>query len=168
MKTAHALVVSSAILAAGLAASGAAASAVPAPSDRTAPHREVSRLAAPLGNHSERWAGADRYETAAEVSRSAGWDEGNAVTIYLATGTNYPDALAVGASAGDGPLLFVNGGDMTEATRGEIRRLYPCHVVAIGGSDRVPDAVVLEADSYTAPATYDKCLSPAPQAAATS
>jgi putative cell wall-binding protein len=156
VKTAHPLVASATILAAGLAASGAAASAPPAPD---APHRSVSKLAAPVGNHSQRWEGADRYTTAAEVSRSAGWDEGNAVTVYLATGTNYPDALAVGASAGDGPLLLVKGGDMTEATRGEIRRLYPCHVVAVGGSDVVPDAVVLEADSYTAPATYDKCTS---------
>lgn len=156
MKTSHALVASAAILAAGIAASGAAASAT---SEPAASQRPVSELAAPVGNHSQRWAGADRYTTAAEVSRSAGWDEGNAVTIYLATGNNYPDALAVGASAGDGPLLFVNGGDMTEATRGEIRRLYPCHIVPVGGSDVVPDAVVLEADSYTAPATYDKCAS---------
>jgi putative cell wall-binding protein len=155
MKTSHALIASAAILAAGLAASGAAASASAEP---TGPHPSVSELAAPVGNHSQRWAGPDRYSTAAEVSRSAGWDEGNAVTIYLATGRNYPDALAVGASAGDGPLLFVDGGDMTEATRGEIRRLYPCHIVAIGGSDVVPDAVVVEADSYTAPATYDKCV----------
>jgi len=156
VKTSHALVASATLLAAGLAASGAAASASSQPST---PDRVVSRQAAPLGNHSARWAGADRYTTAAEVSRSAGWDEGNAVTVYLATGTGYADALAVGASAGDGPLLFVKGGDMTEATRGEIRRLYPCHVVAVGGSDVVPDAVVLEADSYTAPATYDKCTS---------
>jgi len=156
MKTTHALVASAAILAAGIAASGAAASASPGPA---APDRPVSKLAAPVGSHSQRWSGGDRYTTAAEISRSAGWDEGNAVTVYLATGTNYPDALAVGASAGDGPLLFVKGGDMTEATRGEIRRLYPCHIVAVGGSDVVPDAVVLEADSYTAPATYDKCAS---------
>ena len=156
MKTTHALVASAAILAVGFAASSAAASASSAPA---APERTVSTLAASVGNHSQRWAGPDRYTTAAEVSRSAGWDEGNAVTIYLATGRNYPDALAVGASAGDGPLLLVDGGDMTEATRGEIRRLYPCHIVAVGGSDVVPDAVVLEADSYTAPATYTKCTS---------
>ena len=157
MKLTHALVASATILAAGLAASGAAASA----STTEPPSRSVSKLATPVGDHSERWAGTDRYATAVEISRSAGWDEGNATVVYLATGLNYPDALALGASAEGGPILFVKPGDMTDVTRSEIRRLTPCFIVAVGGSDVVSDAVVREADSYTMAPTQDKCSAPA-------
>ncbi|MGI6217057.1 MAG: BspA family leucine-rich repeat surface protein [Coriobacteriales bacterium] len=47
----------------------------------------------------KRLAGADRYGTMAEVNK-AGWPDGSASTILLATGDNYPDALSAGSLAG--------------------------------------------------------------------
>lgn len=60
----------------------------------------------PIGNRSLRLSGANRYQTAAEVSKCF-CDYDNTLVVYLATGENYPDALSVGASDVDlGPILL--------------------------------------------------------------
>lgn len=65
-----------------------------------------------------RYQGVDRFQTAANIAKvtvdhyglHSGAD-GNDVNVYLATGTNYPDALAAGAAAAenDGVVLLTNG-----------------------------------------------------------
>lgn len=58
-------------------------------------------LVANGGSASERWFGADRYATAAAVAENAvqdGWATWD--TVGIATGQNYPDALAGGARVG--------------------------------------------------------------------
>ncbi len=56
-----------------------------------------------------RWSGSDRYATSrAIVSNAFG---SNIPDVFVATGTNFPDALAAGAAAGavGAPILLVNG-----------------------------------------------------------
>ena len=59
--------------------------------------------------------------------------------VYLATGRNFPDALAGGpvAANGDGPLLLVPGSCVPTSVRDEIERLAPDRLVLLGGSGAV-------------------------------
>ena len=63
----------------------------------------------------ERVAGANRYETAAKVAALAGTPGGH---VTVATGRNFPDALAAGAyaSTGDRPPVLLADGDRLPAT----------------------------------------------------
>lgn len=104
-----------------------------------------------IGAATFRLSGADRYETAAEVS--AAWTPEETVTVFLASGENYPDALSMGASTFlEGPLLLTRRDALPQATIDELDRLQPCFVVVVGGEAAVSDAVALEADSYADPA----------------
>ena len=88
---------------------------------------EVSRLA-----------GADRYSTGAAISKDA-FKPGVPVA-YVATGANFPDALAGGAAGAfkDGPVLLVAGGTIPKATAAELTRLKPRSIIVLGGTAVVP------------------------------
>ena len=89
----------------------------------------------------QRWSGATRYDTAAAISRSS-FSPGVAVA-YLATGTNFPDALSGGAVAGrnGGPILLVNRDQLPAATAAELARLRPQKIVVLGGTSVISEAV---------------------------
>jgi len=82
-----------------------------------------SAVAAQLPGTVVRLAGANRYATAVEISK-AKFAPGVPV-IYVATGTNFPDALAGGALAGyeGGPILLVTKYAVPSVTATEIARL---------------------------------------------
>jgi hypothetical protein len=88
-----------------------------------------------------RHAGADRYATAAAIS-AANYAPGVAVA-YVATGTNFPDALAGAAVAGNlgGPLLLVTRDTIPAATATELARLQPVKIVILGAAGVVGDSV---------------------------
>ena len=89
-----------------------------------------------------RYAGADRFATAAAIS-AATFAPGVGVA-YIATADNFPDALAGAAAAGmvKGPVLLVNAsGPLNPATAAELTRLRPTRIVVLGGSGVVSDAV---------------------------
>ena len=90
----------------------------------------------------ERVAGADRYGTAAAVS-ATGFSPGVS-TVFVATGTNFPDALAGGPAAArlGAPILLTRRDSLPEATAAEIARLAPRRIVVLGGPGAVSDAVV--------------------------
>jgi putative cell wall-binding protein len=96
-----------------------------------------------------RLAGADRFATAAAISRAAfapGVD-----TAFIATGANFPDALA-GAPASaalGGPLLLVSATSTPAATRTELGRLKPKRIVILGGPAVVSATVAGQLDAYT-------------------
>ena len=94
----------------------------------------------------ERWAGSNRYTTAIVVSQSIYPD--GADVVYLAVGTNHPDAIAGGpAAAAEGaPILLVTTSDLPGNTRDELVRLAPSRVVILGGEAAVSTAV---ADAVT-------------------
>src|SRR5687767_1692927 len=97
----------------------------------------------------ERVAGANRYATAAAVSANTfgpGVD-----TVYVATGRNFPDALAGVAAAGlsGAPILLASPTGVPAETAAELTRLQPGRVVVLGGTGVIPDVVALELGGYT-------------------
>lgn len=88
-----------------------------------------------------RVAGNNRYETAAALSRE-GWPAG-ADTVLLATGLNWPDALASAPLAGslDAPLLLAADSELPGATALELARLAPDEIVVLGGEGAIPSEI---------------------------
>lgn len=106
--------------------------------------------APPAPSRVTRYAGADRYETAAAVS-AASFSPGVPVA-YVATGTNFPDALAAGAAAArhGGPVLLVTSNRLPSATAAELARLRPGVIKVVGGPAIVSDAVLDAMRPYAA------------------
>ena len=96
-----------------------------------------------------RIAGPDRYSTAVMISQSH-FAPGVPV-VYIATGANFPDALAGGAAAGlqDGPILLVKRDELPAATSGELQRLRPGRIVVLGSAAIVSDSVALSTSAVT-------------------
>jgi len=88
-----------------------------------------------------RLAGEDRYSTGAAVSAAA-FDPGVRV-VYMATGLDFPDALAGGAAAAakEGPVLLTSRLSIPESTVSELIRLKPKRIVVLGGKSAVSDEV---------------------------
>ncbi len=84
--------------------------------------------------------GATRYQTAVEISKK-GWS--SASTVVLATGENFPDALAAAplAYAYDGPILLTLPDSLPSDTKNEIIRLGATKVFLIGGTGAISATV---------------------------
>ena len=97
----------------------------------------------------DRLAGSDRYGTSAAVSR-ASYATG-APVAYVATGADFPDALAGSAAAGRdrGPLLLVKQAAIPAAVQSELRRLAPRRIVILGGVAAVSGSVQTALRGYT-------------------
>ena len=97
----------------------------------------------------DRTAGASRYETAADIS--AGRFPPGVPVAFVATGENFPDALAGGPAAADlgGPVLLVQQDQIPPATATELQRLQPGRIVVVGGPTAVSDQVEAALGSYT-------------------
>jgi len=94
-----------------------------------------------------RISGEDRYETAAALS--ARFESPD--TVFVATGQDYPDALAAGAVAGatGAPVLLVRQNSVPGSTRDALEALNPGSIVVIGGTDTITDTVVTALGDYT-------------------
>ena len=88
-----------------------------------------------------RYAGADRYGTAVAISQAH--FAPNASVAFIATGTNFPDALAGAAAAGKlgGPVLLVTPTSIPAAVKTELTRLNPAAIVILGGTGAVSQGV---------------------------
>ncbi|MFS0734683.1 cell wall-binding repeat-containing protein [Microbacterium sp. 1P10UB] len=87
----------------------------------------------------DRIGGATRYETASLIVQDAFGSIGSPYAI-VATGANFPDALAAGPAAGymGAPVLLVNGvGRLDDATRSLLSGLGVTKVVVAGGPTTV-------------------------------
>lgn len=95
-----------------------------------------------------RVAGANRYDTAAAMSRSA-FAPGVPVA-YVATGASFPDALAGGPAAArtGGPMLLTMPGELPGATATELARLRPAKIVVLGGTSVVSATVANRLAGY--------------------
>jgi putative cell wall-binding protein len=93
--------------------------------------------------------GADRYATAAAISKAT-FPVGVPVA-YVATGANFPDALAGAAAAGKsgGPVLLTTPDALPAATATELGRLKPGRIVVLGSTAVVSDAVKAALAAYT-------------------
>lgn len=133
---------------------------------RTTPLRQVGVIAALLtmatalvlvpagqpasavaGVQFDRFAGSDRYETArltAEATFAAGTQ-----TAILATGEQFPDALAGNYLAGvtRAPILLTRTGSVPSSTKTALNNLKVKNVIILGGTDAVSAAVEAELKS---------------------
>jgi len=93
---------------------------------------DVGAYETEYGEHAGRMWGPDRYGTAAAISRET--FAPGVRTVYVATGVDFPDALAgSAASGGAGPILLMKEDSIPSATLTELERLEPDHVVVLGG-----------------------------------
>lgn len=113
--------------------------AVPSVAQADVVRGSVNAVATPIVS---RVSGADRYGTAVAVSQK-GYPAG-ATTVFVATGTDYPDALAAAPAAArsGAPLLLTLPDALPESVRGEIARLKPTTIRVLGGEKAVSPAVV--------------------------
>jgi putative cell wall-binding protein/Ca2+-binding RTX toxin-like protein len=93
-----------------------------------------------------RVAGANRYETAVELSKYANPDASPTnpeARVYVATGANFTDALAVAAPAArDGhQVLLVGQNTVPAVVLAELQRLAPQEIVILGGPIAVSESV---------------------------
>ena len=97
--------------------------------------------AAPLGRTVTRIAGIDRYSTAIAISQKGFPTHAN--TVFITTGTNYPDALSAvpAAVAQQAPLLLTTPDMLVPAVQSEIARLAPSTIVIVGGLASVSSGV---------------------------
>jgi len=89
-----------------------------------------------------RVAGVDRYATAAAVAADS---FGSGLNVaYVATGADFPDALAAAALAGAGqaPVLLVSSSAIPMATAAALARIAPSRIVVVGGPGVIADSVV--------------------------
>lgn len=80
--------------------------------------------------------GDNRYGTAAAIAEAYGWDFSNTLVVYIASGQQLPDALALGPSTfDDGPLLLVRQDGIPSETRRMLGELEPCFIEVVGGTE---------------------------------
>lgn len=96
-----------------------------------------------------RRAGPDRYATGAVAATQtplSGTD-----TVYLATGQDYPDALAAAAVAGGqgSRVVITESATLTSVAAAAVAALAPATVTVVGGPGAVADAVVAALDVPT-------------------
>jgi putative cell wall-binding protein len=91
---------------------------------------------------SSRVSGADRFATAAQLSKQR--SPQGVTTAYVATGLSFADALAGGpaADASEGTVLLVARDSVPSTTRAELVRLDPDEIVVLGGTGAVSDDVI--------------------------
>ncbi len=116
----------------------------------------VEAEVAALGVATNRFGGENRYDTAAGIAEFV---DANATipglnetkTVIVATGMNFPDALAGGplAFVGPHPILLVQTDSVPAATAGAITNIGADEVVILGGPSAVSDAVATELEALT-------------------
>lgn len=100
----------------------------------------ADQLGALTGATVERRSGANRYSTAASLSQWA--FEPGVPVAYVATGTDFPDALSGGAAAAalGGPVLLTSGSTLNPDAAAELQRLAPRRIVIVGTTGAVTAA----------------------------
>jgi putative cell wall-binding protein len=96
-----------------------------------------------------RFGGADRYEVSRMLAEAVFGREGrnpsSSGLVYIATGRNFPDALAAGGAAGHAgsPVLLVDGAAprLDAATRSQLTSLGATRVTVAGGPASVSDGI---------------------------
>jgi putative cell wall-binding protein len=95
-----------------------------------------------------RVAGVDRYETAGAIAAAQNTKKttgsiSSLKAAFIATGANFPDALAAGPAAYSGnlPILLVNSTGVPAATTKAITDLGIKKVYILGGTDAIPATV---------------------------
>lgn len=93
--------------------------------------------------------GSNRFETAAAIAEQFG--RLSPEVLYLATGRQFPDALAAAAAAGvlNGKVVLTEPDVLPPATRQVLADIAPEQLTVLGGINAVSEAVEAEAASLT-------------------
>ncbi|MCB1301698.1 MAG: cell wall-binding repeat-containing protein [Tetrasphaera sp.] len=104
--------------------------------------RVASRLASVTGVTPQRWSGADRFVTSAQISERS-YEAGGVDTAYVASGRVFPDALSGAPASGKagGPVLLVDTDELPSEIAAELRRLSPRRIVVLGGTATIATGV---------------------------
>lgn len=135
-----ALMAAAMVLVAGPVLPGMATGGVPVPGAESAAEVEASQ---PQAQDVVRLSGKDRYRTAVAISQHL-YPSG-ARTVFVARGTDFPDALAGGPAAAhvNGPVLLINSATtVPSAVQEELTRLGPDRIYVLGGTSVVGGAAV--------------------------
>ncbi|MGB7450237.1 MAG: cell wall-binding repeat-containing protein [Ornithinimicrobium sp.] len=99
--------------------------------------------------------GRNRYATAAKVVSDY---PANVPRVYLASGEDYPDALAGAALAAhqNAPLLLTKPGSLPASMAEELKRLSPGQLIVLGGSGAVSTSTAREAAQYSDSGTFTR------------
>jgi YVTN family beta-propeller protein len=99
----------------------------------------------------DRITGSDRFETSRDIAIDAfdtASNGGGATDVYIATGLNFPDALAAGAAGATfgRPVLLVNGTQPTvdQATLDTLDALGAVNIFVVGGPNMVSEGIVTQ------------------------
>ena len=89
-----------------------------------------------------RLSGATRYDTMERIVGAGGWRSGG--TVIVASGGNYPDALAASGLAGvlDAPIVLTDGNTLSVQASARLTSLAPSRIIVAGGRAAVSDGVV--------------------------
>ena len=96
----------------------------------------------------KRLAGNTRYDTMAAVVSEGNWKTGG--TAIVASGDNYPDALAASGLAGvtNAPIILTGKSALSSQAANQLRQLAPSRIIAVGGSAAVSDNVLHALHAY--------------------
>jgi putative cell wall-binding protein len=98
---------------------------------------------------SSRVGGADRYEVSRKTAERF-WPDG-AATVFVATGLDFPDALAAvpAAASQEAPMLLVPGSQKTldQSTLETLATLEAQHIVIVGGPKSVSPGIASQLDA---------------------
>ena len=94
-----------------------------------------------MGYTVTRYSGADRYATAVAVATALG----SPTTVLLATGTNYPDALAAGPAAAHvhGAILLTDGSSVPTETATYLAGAHVTYAIGGPAAAAVPSATAI-------------------------
>ena len=94
-----------------------------------------------LGYAVTRYSGADRYATAVAVATALG----SPTTVLLATGTNFPDALAAGPAAASvhGAILLTDGSSVPTETATYLAGAHVTYAIGGPAAAAVPSATAI-------------------------
>lgn len=94
-----------------------------------------------------RIAGETRYETAEQIAYQGSWPTGG--SVILASGANFPDALAASALAGEenAPVLLTESRSLSDSTSNVLADLKPSTIYVVGGEAAVSTRAASEASS---------------------
>ena len=103
----------------------------------------VTREAGPVDQLPTRIAGDDRYETSAALVDV--FDElYDPTVVFVATGENYPDALAAAAAAAhlEAPVILTKKSVLPAAVKAQLNEIQPDLIYVLGGSSTISGSVV--------------------------
>lgn len=119
------------------------------PSDPSKPDTPATP-SKPASGKLTRLSGITRYDTMSQIVDTA-FPE-SASTVVVASGENYPDALAASGFAGvlDAPILMTDPLYLSNQTKAQINRLKPEKIIIVGGQNAVSGKVEQSLAQYAA------------------